>query len=146
MPYLGSSPSTTPPAQPSQGALEAETDEESYVTPDLIRFSPGVAKAWINFTGTGTPSVNASYNVSSLTDNATGDFTVNFDDDFSGANNYTASGFAYNGAGTSEVMAPTVTTSEAAPAAGAFRFACVFVGGESNSDREKIALAFHGDQ
>tara|TARA_R110002020_G_scaffold151676_5_gene328759 strand:- start:907 stop:1347 length:441 start_codon:yes stop_codon:yes gene_type:complete len=146
MPYIGSKPTDAPLTGPTQAALEAETNEDTYVTPDLIRFSPGVAKAWINMTGTGTPAINASYNVASITDNATGDFTVTFDDDFSGANNYTASGFAYNGAGTSEVMAPTVTTSEAAPAAGAFRFACVFVGGESNSDREKIALAFHGDQ
>ena len=146
MPYLGSKPTDAPVTAPTQAALEAETDEDTYVTPDLIRFSPGVAKAWINLTGTGTPGINASYNVSSITDNATGDITVTFDDDFSGANAYTAAGFVYNAAGTSEAMGPTVTTSEAAPAAGAFRFATVYVSNEANVDLGKVALAFHGDQ
>jgi hypothetical protein len=39
-----------------------------------------LAKAWVNFNGTtATPStIRSSYNVSSITRNATGDFTVNF--------------------------------------------------------------------
>jgi hypothetical protein len=36
------------------------------------------AKAWINFNGTGTPAIRASFNVSSITDNNTGDYSVNF--------------------------------------------------------------------
>ena len=39
---------------------------------------PGTAKAWVNFNGTGTPAIRDSFNVSSITDNGTGDFTVNF--------------------------------------------------------------------
>jgi hypothetical protein len=35
-------------------------------------------KAWVNFNGTGTPAIRASLNVSSLTDNGVGDFTINF--------------------------------------------------------------------
>lgn len=38
----------------------------------------GLAKAWVNFNGTGTVAILASYNVSSITDNGTGDYTVNF--------------------------------------------------------------------
>ena len=38
----------------------------------------GSAKAWVNFDGTGTVAIRASYNVSSITDNGTGDYTVNF--------------------------------------------------------------------
>jgi hypothetical protein len=38
----------------------------------------GLAKAWVNFNGTGTVAIRASYNVSSITDNGTGDYTVNF--------------------------------------------------------------------
>ena len=37
-----------------------------------------LCKAWVNFDGTGTPSIRAAYNVSSITDNGTGDYTVNF--------------------------------------------------------------------
>ena len=36
------------------------------------------ARAWVNFSGTGTVAIRASGNVSSITDNGTGDYTVNF--------------------------------------------------------------------
>jgi hypothetical protein len=36
------------------------------------------ARAWVNFNGTGTVAIRASGNVSSITDNTTGDYTVNF--------------------------------------------------------------------
>ena len=38
----------------------------------------GLAKAWVNFNGQGTVAIRASLNVSSITDNGTGDYTVNF--------------------------------------------------------------------
>ena len=38
----------------------------------------GIAKAWVNFNGTGTVAIRSSFNVSSITDNGTGDYTVNF--------------------------------------------------------------------
>lgn len=36
------------------------------------------ARAWVNFNGTSTVAIRASGNVSSITDNGTGDYTVNF--------------------------------------------------------------------
>lgn len=45
-------------------------------TPEEI--ASGRAKAWVNFDGTGTVAIRASYNVSSITDNGVGDYTVNF--------------------------------------------------------------------
>lgn len=38
----------------------------------------GAAKAWVNFNGTGTVAIRAAFNVSSITDNGVGDYTVNF--------------------------------------------------------------------
>ena len=38
----------------------------------------GLAKAWVKFNGIGTVAIKASYNVSSITDNGTGSYTVNF--------------------------------------------------------------------
>jgi hypothetical protein len=38
----------------------------------------GSARAWVNFQGTGTVSIRANYNVSSITDNGTGTYTLNF--------------------------------------------------------------------
>lgn len=35
-------------------------------------------RAWVNFNGTGTVAIRTSGNVTSITDNGTGDYTVNF--------------------------------------------------------------------
>jgi hypothetical protein len=56
----------------------------------------GSAKAWVNFNGTGTVAIRASYNVSSITDNGTGSYTVNFTNAMPDVN-YSVAG----GAGTS---------------------------------------------
>jgi hypothetical protein len=37
-----------------------------------------MCRAWVNFNGTGTVAIRGSGNVSSITDNGTGDYTVNF--------------------------------------------------------------------
>ena len=47
------------------------------------------ARAWVNFNGTGTVAINASGNVTSITDNGVGDYTVNFTTAMPDAN-YTA--------------------------------------------------------
>ena len=57
-------------------------------TIDGINYS---CRAWVNFNGTGTVAIRASGNVSSITDNGTGDYTVNFTTAFVDAN-YTTSG------------------------------------------------------
>ena len=38
----------------------------------------GAAKAWVNFNGTGTVAIRSSFNVTSITDNGVGDYTINF--------------------------------------------------------------------
>ena len=38
----------------------------------------GSAKAWVNFNGTGTVAIREAYNVGSITDNGTGNYTANF--------------------------------------------------------------------
>ena len=52
-------------------------------TPPTIQDSAGTeigtfCRAWVNFDGTGTVAIRASFNVSSITDNGTGNYTVNF--------------------------------------------------------------------
>jgi hypothetical protein len=37
-----------------------------------------LCRAWVNFNGTGTVAIRGSFNVSSITDNGTGSYTVNF--------------------------------------------------------------------
>jgi hypothetical protein len=53
------------------------------------------ALAWVNFNGTGTVAIRSSYNVSSITDNGTGDYTVNFATALSDAN-YSVVGQAHS--------------------------------------------------
>lgn len=49
------------------------------IVSESVGTAPGyMARAWVNFNGTGTVAIRASGNVSSITDNGTGDYTVNF--------------------------------------------------------------------
>ena len=50
-----------------KGALNASGEAPIYA-----------CRAWVNFNGTGTVAIRASGNVSSITDNGVGDYTVNF--------------------------------------------------------------------
>lgn len=52
-------------------------------TPPVIKDVNGTecgtfCRAWVNFDGTGTVSIRDSFNVSSITDNGTGAYSVNF--------------------------------------------------------------------
>ena len=47
-------------------------------TVPVATVAQGSAKAWVNFNGTGTVAIRASFNVTSITDNGTGDYTLNF--------------------------------------------------------------------
>ena len=66
-------------------------------------------RAWVNFNGTGTVAIRASGNVSSITDNGTGDYTVNFTTAMPDANYLypTSASFAADGAVISLVSAST---------------------------------------
>jgi hypothetical protein len=50
---------------------------------------PVTASAWVNFDGTGVVTIRDSYNVSSVADNGTGNYTVNFQNTLLN-NNYSA--------------------------------------------------------
>ena len=52
--------------------------------------------AWVNFNGTGTVAIRDSFNISSITDNATGKFTANFTNALTN-NDYVFTGSAAQG-------------------------------------------------
>jgi hypothetical protein len=58
--------------------LVAQTISNGTVSTSSANVIQGSAKAWVNFNGTGTVAIRSSFNVSSITDNGTGDYTVNF--------------------------------------------------------------------
>jgi len=75
----------------ASGILELQTNDTTAITVDgsqVVSFDNNFGtvaglpsyqcRAWVNFNGTGTVAIRASGNVSSITDNGTGDYTVNF--------------------------------------------------------------------
>lgn len=71
--------------------LNLATIQSNTALPPTIQNSSAVeigtfCRAWVNFNGTGTVAIRASFNVSSITDNGTGDYTVNFTTAMSDAN------------------------------------------------------------
>lgn len=83
------------PARAATGAITAETNEATYISPDRLLYSKRVVKAWVDFANTGVPTANASFNVTSLTDGGVGTITVNFTTAMTDAN-YTVLGTARN--------------------------------------------------
>jgi len=81
----------------SGGAITASTNGASALTittGQILQFNSGYGsvataygcRAWVNFNGTGTVAIRANGNVTSITDNGTGDYTVNFTTAMSDAN------------------------------------------------------------
>lgn len=71
------------------------------------------AKAWVNFNGSGTVAVRAAVNVSSITDNGTGAYTVNFANAMADANYSVSFGAGLSGSlvvGMRSNTSPTPTT------------------------------------
>lgn len=70
----------------SGGGIGSPTETARITAAGLFQFNSGYGsvataygcRAWINFNGTGTPAIRGSGNVSSITDNGTGDYTLNF--------------------------------------------------------------------
>jgi hypothetical protein len=77
------------------------------------------ARAWVSFDGEGTVSIFDDGNVSSITDNAIGNYTTNFGSSFA-SSNYTTVGTASSGSGA--YIATRIFTASDSPATGSRRF------------------------
>jgi hypothetical protein len=85
--------------------LVAQTISNGTVSTSSANVIQGSAKAWVNFNGTGTVAIRASYNVSSITDNGTGDYTINFTNALPDANySVVTSGKFTSNSGASDVF------------------------------------------
>jgi hypothetical protein len=86
----------------SQAEQEAGSSTTKLVTAGRQQYHPSAAKAWAHFTNAAV--INSGYNVSSITDNAGGDWTVNYTTPFSSASyapHFMIHGGASTGAGVS---------------------------------------------
>jgi len=107
-----------------------------------------LAKAWVNINGTGTVAIRGSFNVSSITDNAVGDYSVTMITAMANAN-YAVVGSA--GLASAFLTFMTNTRSSGAtlsqdPTTTVFRFVTAFGGSNTNrQDPIHIAVAAFGD-
>lgn len=88
-------------------------------------------RAWVNFNGTGTVAIRASGNVSSITDNGTGDYTVNFTTAMPDANYSAVAATNVAAAGTDARVSVFTTTS----------FKIIVVNNTSQADGDPVCAA-----
>jgi hypothetical protein len=69
----------------SQAEMEAASSNTVAATPGRTNYHPGVAKVWCHLNGTGTAAIVESHNVTSMTDNSTGDYLITIATDFASA-------------------------------------------------------------
>ena len=91
--------------------LDTIASRDGTESTDVTNVINGSAKAWVNFDGTGTVAIRESFNVSSITDNGVGIYTVNFTNAMEDIN-YAVCGTSSNGihlSNFSNSTAPTTT-------------------------------------
>ena len=62
------------------------SDGSTTTQPSIPALDKRMAKAWVNFNGTGTVAIRDSYNVSSITDNGVGSYLMNYTNAMASAN------------------------------------------------------------
>ena len=103
-----------------------------------------LCRAWVNFNGQGTVAIRDSFNISSLTDNGTGDYTLNFSNAFSNDDYCLAGTAGYN----SEYIANHLTGggTTANYATSNCRFSIRHVYNNNVADAEHVEAMIMGDQ
>ena len=126
----------------SQAEQEAASSTSVMVTPGRQHFHPGSAKAWVKFNSAGT--VAASYNITSVTDNGTGSWTVNIATDFSSAN-YCGVAFGGMKVVSTNMIIYNLAAAAAAGTFNIFGYDLAEVSADPTSPNEIYAV-FFGDQ
>lgn len=119
-------------------------------TPPVIKDVNGTecgtfCRAWVNFNGTGTIAIRDSFNVSSITDNGTGAYTVNFSTSMANSNYATVISAAY-GASYNFAMPNTIGSGGylADSTVNSHRFSVVVYNATAWSDSPHIHFAVFG--
>lgn len=99
----------------------------------------GLAKVWINFQGTGTITIRDDFGASTIVDNTTGDYTVNFTNSMSNTNY-----LSHNiGSGDATNLGPSGETKTRAT--GSVRFETRYQGNNVVYDHEDCYVLIQGD-
>jgi hypothetical protein len=130
---------STAAANTSTNTRLSFVEPNKLVTAEIV--GPGLCKAWVNFSGTGTVAIRAAFNVSSIQDNGTGDYTVNFTTAMPDVNySIAANSDTTNSSGPQSVVInySTVINNKVTPTASAFRLACMIMGTGAGVDNPYI--------
>jgi len=101
-------------SSPTERLRIANNGQLSAVVPGASTLFPGfLARAWVNFNGTGVVAIRASGNVSSITDNGVGDYTINFTTAMTDAN-YAATGMGMNESNSQVIVRSTIAATASA--------------------------------
>jgi hypothetical protein len=130
----------------TQTEMESASATDKAVTPGRQHFHPGAAKAWVKFNGTGTLAVNVSRNVTSVTDNGTGDYTINFSTSF-GSAHYAIAGTGRRNATNNFLVVTVRQATDPTPSACRVISYATGSSGSDNTieDAPLVSFTFHGD-
>ena len=121
------------------GKTTAKTVTVTVGATATMSLEQGLAKAGVNFDGTGTIAARDSLNLSSLTDVGTARYTITVSSAF-GNSDYMAAGMSQD-TGVGDFLS---IDSANAPTATAFTF-YNFINSSSAADTARVFVAFHGD-
>ncbi len=133
---------------PDLSVATADLADAAVTAPKLSGAQSGsapiyAARAWVNFNGTGTVAIRASGNVSSITDNGTGDYTVNFTAALADTNySVVATGIRISG-GSNAIVGVLSSTSgyDGAPSTMSTTAVRISCGGAANTDHGTVCVA-----
>lgn len=123
------------------------SNSTSFNTPVVFQTSGGtengqLARAWVNFNGTGTVAIRDDFNVNSITDQGNGTYTINFstalaDSDYSWALNG-----RYDTSNAASQTFITVTANCGGFSASAFRLGCIVPVNNTFQDLQFVTGSF----
>ena len=125
-------------ASATKSEQETGTATNKPVTPGRQHFHQSAVKAWLKFDGTGTAAIDVSYNITSITDDATGLFTITIATDLSGVD------YAMIGSTDDPSNQPASVGIDGTPAAGSFAIA-VRNHNAALVDSDHISITILGD-
>jgi hypothetical protein len=134
----GAETAVTGLAAASQAEQEAGSSTLVATTPGRQQYHPSAVKAWV-FYDQVTPAVGGSYNVTSVTDDAAGIFTVNWATDFSDTNYAVGATVNMIDSGTSLIGINLLTGNKAV---GSQKFIVQDRAGGNTDSAENYAFAF----
>ena len=121
------------------------TSGGSSSTPEQIQ--QGRAKAWVNFDGTSSgtnKTIRDDFNVSTVVDNASGDYTVNFTTAMAN-NNYSVACTQTAANGASQAVLGVETDHATAFSTGSIRVQCIKTSSSGGVDRSVCCVTVFGD-